>query len=367
MPSSSARRRPRRPRRVFVEANGQGRASLAGGGGPGQRFLRSVRRGDVAGAPPSPRDGARDAARNRQGLSRGLPAGRRARGEGRRSSTRSRREGAGSGRALVRAPAKGDFSAEGYDLCATPRCQVYGGRRDRAGDDRPRGGRDVGEVLLWDGRVADTLFTSTCGGRTAAAAEVFPSYANVHALLSSVECWGEERLTLAAGRPTFAGSADAPRPSRTRSSLLARECDSRGCPCGARRLRARLGLARGSTAPRPGVATPTSVAGAPESPIPRASSPPRARRRTRHVAGARACRLGALRAVPAHGRPPVDRNLRVEEAAGSTRPSSRGWAASKRWRRGSSGSRGRSRAQGREGRSASRSGAARALRRRASF
>ncbi len=94
----------------------------------------------------------------------------------------------------------GDFAAEGYDLCATPRCQVYGG----AGVEQPLSTQAVeetaGEVLLWKGQVADTLFTSTCGGRTEAAANVFPGYASVDApYLASVPCWGETPWALATG------------------------------------------------------------------------------------------------------------------------------------------------------------------------
>lgn len=93
---------------------------------------------------------------------------------------------------------KGDFSAEGYDLCATARCQVYGG----AGAEQPLSTQAVketaGEVLLWAGAPADTLFTSTCGGRTEDAVHVFPSYAPAaFPYLRSVPCRGEERFALA--------------------------------------------------------------------------------------------------------------------------------------------------------------------------
>ena len=92
---------------------------------------------------------------------------------------------------------KGDFSAEGYDLCATARCQVYGG----ASAEQPLSTQAVketaGEVLLWAGAPADTLFTSTCGGRTEDAVHVFPSYSPAaFPYLRSVSCRGEERLEL---------------------------------------------------------------------------------------------------------------------------------------------------------------------------
>jgi len=93
---------------------------------------------------------------------------------------------------------RGDFAAEGYDLCATPRCQVYGGvaveqaLTNRAVDET------AGEVLLFDGKVADALFTSTCGGRTENAEVVFPGYAGTAPYLTSVACFGEAPLPLAA-------------------------------------------------------------------------------------------------------------------------------------------------------------------------
>ena len=101
---------------------------------------------------------------------------------------------------------KGDFAAEGYDLCATPRCQVYGGvaveqqLSSRAVDET------AGQVLLWKGRVAEGLFTSTCGGRTENAADVFPSYASADVpYLASVACFSETPVTLTAAGPAPKG------------------------------------------------------------------------------------------------------------------------------------------------------------------
>ena len=93
---------------------------------------------------------------------------------------------------------RGDFSAEGYDLCATARCQVYGG----ATAEQPLSSQAVkataGQVLLYAGAPADTLFTSTCGGRTEDAFNVFPSYSPAaFPYLRSVSCSGEERLPIA--------------------------------------------------------------------------------------------------------------------------------------------------------------------------
>ena len=105
---------------------------------------------------------------------------------------------------------RGDFSAEGYDLCATARCQVYGG----ATAEQPLSSQAVkataGQVLLFAGSPADALFTSTCGGRTEDASNVFPSYSQAaFPYLRSVPCSGEERLSIVT-TGTAPAHADAP-------------------------------------------------------------------------------------------------------------------------------------------------------------
>jgi len=66
------------------------------------------------------------------------------------------------------------FEDEGYDLCGTPQCQVYGGMDM----EHPLSDRAVaetrGEVLLYDGEIAEALYSATCGGHTENAEVVFP-------------------------------------------------------------------------------------------------------------------------------------------------------------------------------------------------
>jgi stage II sporulation protein D len=68
----------------------------------------------------------------------------------------------------------GEFGSEGFDICATPRCQVYGGMDD----EHPLSDRAVaetsGEVLVFDGEIVDALYSSTCGGHTENVETVFP-------------------------------------------------------------------------------------------------------------------------------------------------------------------------------------------------
>ena len=87
---------------------------------------------------------------------------------------------------------RGQSAAEGYDLCATARCQVYSGAPAESPLSTKAVEETAGEVLLWKGAVADALFTSTCGGRTENAPDVMPGYANADApYLASVPCFGE--------------------------------------------------------------------------------------------------------------------------------------------------------------------------------
>lgn len=68
----------------------------------------------------------------------------------------------------------GEFEEEGYDLCATPLCQVYGGLEV----EHPVSDRAIaatgGEILLRDGALQEALFTASCGGGTELVDHVFP-------------------------------------------------------------------------------------------------------------------------------------------------------------------------------------------------
>ncbi|MEM1248925.1 MAG: SpoIID/LytB domain-containing protein [Acidobacteriota bacterium] len=80
----------------------------------------------------------------------------------------------------------GEFALEGYDICATPRCQVYGGRAM----EHPLSDRAIretqGQVLLFRGALAETLYSATCGGHTEDASVVFPE--KDHEYLRGVPC-----------------------------------------------------------------------------------------------------------------------------------------------------------------------------------
>lgn len=103
----------------------------------------------------------------------------------------------------------GGFEGEGYDLCATPRCQVYGGRKV----EHPLSNRAVAEsrseVLVNGGALAETLYSASCGGITEDVHVVFPAKSEPY--LRSVRCVEGERSRLGGGdrQPLTRGVVDA--------------------------------------------------------------------------------------------------------------------------------------------------------------
>ncbi len=115
----------------------------------------------------------------------------------------------------------GEFSEEGYDICATPRCQVYGGM----GAEDALSDRAVletsSEVLLHDGFYADALYSSTCGGHTEDVEVVFPL--KNEAYLRGVPCLeaGVDRLGEAGGRSVSLAAGVVSRLAPASSSPMA--------------------------------------------------------------------------------------------------------------------------------------------------
>ncbi|HEX4823109.1 MAG TPA: SpoIID/LytB domain-containing protein [Candidatus Polarisedimenticolaceae bacterium] len=100
----------------------------------------------------------------------------------------------------------GQFEDEGFDICATPRCQAYGG----AEAEHPLSDRAVsetrGEIASYEGKPIDALYTATCGGHTEDAKEIFPEQAAPY--LVGVPCRAEGEA-LARTRKTVTGAAPA--------------------------------------------------------------------------------------------------------------------------------------------------------------
>jgi stage II sporulation protein D len=88
----------------------------------------------------------------------------------------------------------GEFGREGYDICATPRCQVYGGMiAEHPLSDRAIA-ETAGQVLLYKGELVDALYSSTCGGHTEDVHVIFPLKSDPY--LKGVPCMesGMERI-----------------------------------------------------------------------------------------------------------------------------------------------------------------------------
>lgn len=102
---------------------------------------------------------------------------------------------------------RGQFGEDGFDLCATPRCQVYAG----ADAEHPLSDRAVtatrGEVLTWNSQPIVALYTATCGGHTEDGGEVFAEHAEPY--LKGVPCRAENDA-LATLRATVPGRTVAP-------------------------------------------------------------------------------------------------------------------------------------------------------------
>lgn len=88
-----------------------------------------------------------------------------------------------------------DFITEGYDICPGPACQAYNGF---SGED-PLSNQAVketaGQVLAYQGKLIDALYTSTCGGETSDVGTMFPGRTDPY--LKRVRCVELEMATIA--------------------------------------------------------------------------------------------------------------------------------------------------------------------------
>jgi peptidoglycan hydrolase-like amidase len=85
---------------------------------------------------------------------------------------------------------RGQFAASGYDICATPACQVYRGRAS----EHPLTDQAVeetrGVIASYRGNLINALYTSTCGGHTEDAVNIFEGEHEVP-YLTGVACLPE--------------------------------------------------------------------------------------------------------------------------------------------------------------------------------
>ncbi|HJZ11616.1 MAG TPA: SpoIID/LytB domain-containing protein, partial [Acidobacteriota bacterium] len=90
------------------------------------------------------------------------------------------------------------FDAEGYDLCPTPRCQVYSGIKIEHPLTSQAVEETKGELMTYGGEPINALYTSTCGGHTENAEIMFEGWD--YPYLKGVECYPEEETSYA--KPT---------------------------------------------------------------------------------------------------------------------------------------------------------------------
>ena len=79
----------------------------------------------------------------------------------------------------------------GFDLCDTPKCQVYGGLSAEHAESNRAVEETNGEVALYKGKLINALYTSTCGGMTEDIENVFEGRPQPY--LKSTECTYENQ------------------------------------------------------------------------------------------------------------------------------------------------------------------------------
>jgi stage II sporulation protein D len=93
----------------------------------------------------------------------------------------------------------GQFKSKGYDLCATPACQVYRGRSSEHPLTDQAIAETAGVVISYRGALINALYTSTCGGHTEDGQNIFEGEPTPY--LRGVSCapergtWGHLKTT----------------------------------------------------------------------------------------------------------------------------------------------------------------------------
>lgn len=115
---------------------------------------------------------------------------------------------------------RGLYRAQGYDICATPACQVYRGRST----EHPLSDRAVSETravgAFYRGQLINALYTSTCGGHTETGSNIFEGEATPY--LVGVSCAPEREAWTTLRSASVPGRlGDAPGLSRSLAVLEA--------------------------------------------------------------------------------------------------------------------------------------------------
>jgi stage II sporulation protein D len=89
----------------------------------------------------------------------------------------------------------GQFNSEGFDICPGPACQAYKGFAAEHELSTRAVRETAGVIVTYDGKPADTLYTSTCGGETSDVGTMFPGRNEPY--LKRVRCVEMEMLDIA--------------------------------------------------------------------------------------------------------------------------------------------------------------------------
>jgi stage II sporulation protein D len=112
---------------------------------------------------------------------------------------------------------RGGYASKGYDICATPTCQVYRGKST----EHPLSDQAVeetrGTVAHYRGGLINALYTSTCGGHTETGSNIFEGEPTPY--LVGVSC-APERAAWTSIRTTAAPRAVGDEPGLTRDVAL---------------------------------------------------------------------------------------------------------------------------------------------------
>ncbi len=87
------------------------------------------------------------------------------------------------------------FQTEGYDICPGPACQAYDGFSGEAALSTQAVNETGGQVLTYQGKLIDALYTSTCGGETSDVSTMFPGRDEPY--LKRARCVELDMLTIA--------------------------------------------------------------------------------------------------------------------------------------------------------------------------
>lgn len=102
---------------------------------------------------------------------------------------------------------RGQFSEDGYDICDSARCQVYGGMQAEHPLSDMAVEQTAGLIATYQGKPINALYTATCGGHTEDLSNVFREMQGPY--LRGVTCYPDDE-TLAATRRVMQGAWGGP-------------------------------------------------------------------------------------------------------------------------------------------------------------